>query len=82
MEGGLQNNGMQPKGFTDPVTSDGTGFHSNIPISELIKHVTRAIEASDIASTPLVVKTSDGATITKTNQPSTKPLQCVGVRGK
>ena len=28
----------------------------NIPVSELMKHITRAIEASDIALTPLVVK--------------------------
>ena len=56
---------MPPEGFADPVTSDGTGFRSNIPVSELIKHVTRAIEASDVASTPLVAKTMDGATVTK-----------------
>ena len=31
-------------------------FHPNIPVSELIKHVTRAIEANDVASTPLVAK--------------------------
>ena len=56
---------MQPKGFTDPVTSDGTGFHSNIPVSELIKRVTRAVEASDVASTPSVAETADRATDTK-----------------
>ena len=43
---------MPPEGFADPITSDGIGFCSNIPISELIKRVTRAIEASDVASTP------------------------------
>ena len=32
------------------------GFCPNIPVSELIKHVTRAIEASDVALTPPVVK--------------------------
>ena len=56
---------MPPKGFADPVTSDGTGFCSNIPISELIKCITRAIEASDVASTPPVAKTTNGATVTK-----------------
>ena len=56
---------MPPEGFADPVMSDGTGFHSNIPVSELIKRVTRAIEASDVALTPLVTKTMDGATVTK-----------------
>ena len=60
---------MPPEGFADPVTSDGTGFHSNIPVSELIKRVTQAIEASDVASTPLVAKTMDGATVTKQTDP-------------
>ena len=65
MEGGLRNNGMPPEGFADPVTSDGTGFRTNIPISELIKRVIQAIEASDVASTPLVVETMNGVTETK-----------------
>ena len=56
---------MPPEGFADPITSDRTGFHSNIPISELIKYVTQAIETSDIASTPPVAKTTNGATVTK-----------------
>ena len=67
MEGGLRSNGMPPEGFADPVTSDRTEFRSNIPISELIKRVTRAIEASDVASTPPAMKTVDGATVTKTS---------------
>ena len=73
---------MPPEGFTEPVMSDGTRFHLNIPISELIKHVTRAIEASDVASTPSVAKTVDGATVTKTNQPLTESPPCAGARGK
>ena len=56
---------MPPEGFADPVMSDETGFRSNIPVSELIKRITRAIEASDIASTPPIAKTTDGATVTK-----------------
>ena len=56
---------MPPEGFVDPVTSDGTRFHSNIPVTELIEHITRAIEASDVASTPPVAETADGATVTK-----------------
>ena len=63
---------MPPEGFADPVTSDGTGFHLNIPVSELIKCVTRAIEASDVALTPLVAKTTDGVTVTKTSRPLTE----------
>jgi len=71
---------MPPEGFADPVTSDGTGFRSNTPVSELIKRATRAIEASDIASTPPVVKTVDGATVTKMSQPLTESPPCVGAR--
>ena len=69
MEGGLRSNGMPPKGFADPIMSDGTRFRSNIPVSELIKRVTCGIEASDVASTPPVVKTADGATVTKQADP-------------
>ena len=62
MEGGARSNEMPPEGFTDPVMSDETRFHSNIPISELNKRVTRAIESSAVASTPLVAKTEDRVT--------------------
>ena len=40
MEDGLRSNGMPHEGFANPVTSDGTGFHSNMPVSELTEHVT------------------------------------------
>ena len=40
------------------------------------------IEASDVSSTPLIVKTADGATIAKTSRPSTGPPLRVGARGK
>ena len=73
---------MPHKGFADPVTSDGTGFHSNMPISELTERVTRAIEASDVNSTPLVVETTNGATITKMSRPSTESLLRAGARGR
>ena len=56
---------MPPGGFADPVTRNEIGFRLNIPVCELIKRVTRAIEASDIASTPPVAKTVDGATFMK-----------------
>ena len=45
------------------------GFHPNIPVSELIKHATRAIEASDVALTPPVTKTVDKTTVTKQTGP-------------
>ena len=60
---------MPPEGFADPVTSDRTGFCLNIPVSKLIKRVTRAIEASDVASTPPVAEIVDGATVTKRADP-------------
>ena len=63
---------MPHEGFADPVTSDGTGFHSNLPISELTEHVTRAIKVSGVNSSPLVAKTVDGATTTKMSRPSTE----------
>ena len=55
--------------FAGPVTSDGTRFRSNIPVSELIKHVPRAIEAGDVASTPLVMETTDKVIVTKRADP-------------
>ena len=45
-----------------PSANDGPGFHTNIPIKELIERDTQAIEASGVNSTPLVVKTKDGVT--------------------
>ena len=68
-------------GFAEPVTNDGPGFHSNMPVSELTEHDTRAIEASVVSSTPPVMKTVAGATITKTNRPSIGPLLRAGARG-
>ena len=69
---------MPQDGFADLVTSDRTRFRSNMPVSELTEHVTRAIEASNVSSTPLVAETTDRATITKMSRPLTGPLLCVG----
>ena len=69
LEGGLRNNRMPPEGFADPVTSDGTKFCSNIPISELIKRITRAIKASVINSAPPVAETEDGVARENTANP-------------
>ena len=41
--------------------NDGPEFHLNMPISELAEHDTRAIEASDLSSTPPFAETADGA---------------------
>ena len=64
---------MPHEGYADPVMNDGPRFHSNIPDSELTERVTRAIEASDVSSTPPVAKTMDRAVITKMSPPSTRP---------
>ena len=49
-----------------------------MPVSELTERIARAIESSDVNSTPPVVETVDGVTITKMSQPSTGPLLHVG----
>ena len=70
---------MPQDGFADLVTSDRTRFRSNMPVSELTEHVTRAIESSDVSSTPPVVETMDGVMITKTSRPSTGPHYARGL---
>ena len=80
--GELRSSGMPHEGYADPITNDGPRFHSNMLDSELTEHVTRAIEASDVSSTPPVAKTMDRATTTTTSQPSTGPLLPAGARGK
>ena len=82
MEGRLRSSGMPHEGLADPVANDESRFHSNMPISELTECVTRAIEASDISSTPLVAEITDGAMITEMSRPLIGPLLCVGARGK
>ena len=72
---------MPYEDYADLVTNDRPGFHSNMPDSDLTERVIRAIEASDISSTPPVAETADGATITKTSQPSTEPLLRAGLKG-
>ena len=78
MEDGLRSNGMPHEGFANPVTSDGTGFCSNMPVNELSEHVTHATEASNGNSTPPVAKTMDGAIVTKMCWPLTESPTCAG----
>ena len=73
---------MPHEGYANPVMNDGPRFHSDMPVNELTKHDTRAIEASDVSSTPPVAETMDGATITKTSRPSIGPLLCPRARWK
>ena len=44
------------------LVNDGPGFHTNMPVSELIERDTRAVEASVVSLAPLVVETEDGVT--------------------
>ena len=73
---------MPHEGYADPVMNDGPIFHSDMPVSELTERDTRAIEASDVTSTPPVTETTDGVTITKISRLSTGPPLRVGARGK
>ena len=45
-----------------PSVGDRPGFHLDMLVSELTERDTRAIEASVVSSTPLVVETKDGVT--------------------
>ena len=62
---------MPHEGYANPINNNRLGFHSDMSVSEFTERITRAIKASDVSSTPPVVKTMDGATITKMSQPST-----------
>ena len=71
---------MPHEGYANPVTNDKPKFYSNMPVSELTGRVTRAIEASDVSSTPPVEETTDGVTITKMSRPSTNPHYAQGLK--
>ena len=58
---------MPHEGYVDPVMNDGPGFHLDMPVTEVTESDTRAIEASDVSSTPPVTETMDGVTIIKTS---------------
>jgi len=68
---------MPHEGHADPVTNDGPRFHLDMPVSELTEHVTRAIEASDVSSTPPVVETADRVT----HETRLTPTEPNGARG-
>ena len=69
---------MSQEGYADPVMNDEPGFRSIIPISELTERVTRAIEASDISSAPLVAKNCGRGNAQNSNRPQPSPT---GLRG-
>ena len=68
---------MPHQGYADPVMNDRPGFHSNVPVSELTEHVTRAIEASDVSSASLVVRNHGWGNV----QNSTDPYQAQWAQG-
>ena len=68
---------MPHEGYADPITNDGPGFHSNVPVSELTERVTQAIKASDVSVAPLVAETMDG--VTHKTQPT--PIEPNGAQG-
>ena len=78
--GGLRSSEMRHEGYANPITNDRPGFHLDMLISELTECITRAIEASDVSSTPPIAETVDWVTITKTSRPSTGPPPRVGAR--
>ena len=61
--------GRHPRALLTLSQSNGIGSRPNILVSELIRHDTRAVEASDVASTLLGAKTSDEAIVTKRADP-------------
>ena len=56
---------------------DGSGFHSNMPVSELIEGDTRAIEASVVSLAPSVAEIEDGVT----HETQLTPIRPPGARG-
>ena len=53
---------MPYEGYADPVMNDRPRLHLDMPVIKLSERITRAIEASDVSSTLLVVETTDGIT--------------------
>ena len=70
---------MTHEGYADPVTKNGPGFHSNVPVSELTERVTRAIEASDVSSAPPIAETADRV-MHGTRPTPTEPKRAQGLR--
>ena len=64
---------MPHEGYADPVTNDRPGFHSDMPGSELTERVTRAIEASDVSSAPMVARNHGRGNAQKLNLTPTEP---------
>ena len=50
------------RALPNPSANDEPGFHTNVPVSELVERDTRAVEASVVHSAPPIAKTEDGVT--------------------
>ena len=68
---------MPQEGYADPIMNNGPRFHSDVPVIKLTERVTRAIEASDVSSTPPVVETPDG--VTHETRPTPWPCPTLGL---
>ena len=75
--GGLRSSGMPHEGYADPSANDVSGFHTNIPISELIERDTQATKASVANSAPPIAETEDGMT----HKTWPTPIRPQGARG-
>jgi len=52
----------QLRALLTPSANDGPGFHTNVPVSELVERNTRAVEASVVCSAPPIAKVEDEVT--------------------
>ena len=71
---------MPHEGYANPIMNDGPRLHSDMPVSELTEHVTRAIEASDVSSAPPVAK-NRGRGNTRKLQLNLTPTEPNGAQG-
>ena len=71
---------MPHESYADPIMNDGPGLHSNVPVSELTEHVTRAIEASDVSSAPPVVRNRGRGNAQNSTDPYQNPMGLKGSR--
>ena len=65
------------RAMSTPSVDDRPGFHTSVPVSELIEHDTRVVEASVVSSAPLAVETEDG----ETHETRPTPFRPEGARG-
>ena len=68
---------MPHEGYANLIMNDGPEFQSNVLISKLVESDTRAIEASVVSSTSLIVETTDGVT----HKTLSTPTEPNGARG-